>query len=105
MTDSDDRIEALTTSFNNLIEALRPRCPYCGAKLSHYWFYELFGGGQFQICLKCRKVVKRMDDEKPGCGTCKHFQIDGMFGLWGDIHDRDWVNKEYCSNYEKKGED
>ena len=42
-----------------------------------------------------------MDDEKPSCGTCKHFQIDGMFGLWCDIHDRDWVNKEYCSDYER----
>ena len=103
MTDSDDRIEALTTSFNIIREALRPRCPYCGAKLSHYWFYEpsCFGGGQFQICLKCRKkVVKRMDDEKPSCGTCKHFQIDGMFGLWCD-KSHDWMNIEYCSDYER----
>ena len=101
MTDSDDRIEALTTSFNIIREALRPRCPYCGAKLSHYWLPSLFGGGQFQICLKCRKkVVKMMDDEKPSCGTCKHFQIDGMFGLWCD-KSHDWMNIKYCSDYER----
>ena len=104
MRDSDDRIDALGSCFEVILEALRPRCPYCGAKLSHYWFYEQhLGGKQFQICPKCHeKVVKRMDDEKQSCGHCKHFQIDGMFGLWCDIHDRDWVNKEYCSDYEKK---
>ena len=103
MSDSHDRIEALTNSFNSIIEALRPRCPYCRAKLSHYWFYGL-RGEQFQLCPICHeKVVKRMDDEKQSCGTCKHFQIDGMFGLWCDIHDRDWVNKiEYCSDYEER---
>jgi len=39
--------------------------------------------------------------EKRSCAYCKHLQIDGMFGLWCDIHDREWVNREYCSDYEK----
>lgn len=63
MSDSDDRIDALGSCFEVILEALRPRCPYCGAKLSHYWFYGL-RGEQFQICPKCHEtVVKRMDDE------------------------------------------
>lgn len=45
-----------------------------------------------------------MTDEK-GCGTCKYFQIDGMFGLWCDIHDREWINIENCADYEKNGDE
>lgn len=56
MSDSDDRIEALTTSFNIIREALRPRCPYCGAKLSEYWYYTE-KGLKFQFCLICHKEV------------------------------------------------
>ena len=62
MSDSDDRIDALGSCFEVILEALRPRCPYCGAKLSHYWFYESpdCGGDQFQFCPKChKKVVKK----------------------------------------------
>ena len=35
------------------------------------------------------------------CGHCKHFQIDGMFGMWCE-KGRDWtlVNKN-CSDFER----
>lgn len=52
--------------------------------------------------LRVKKVFygERMT-EKRSCAYCKHLQIDGMFRLWCDIHDREWVNREYCSDYEK----
>ena len=37
------------------------------------------------------------------CGHCKHFQIDGMFGLWCE-KDHDWtLVNENCSDF--KGDD
>lgn len=34
------------------------------------------------------------------CGHCKHFQIDGMFGLWCE-KDHDWtLVNENCSDFE-----
>ena len=38
--------------------------------------------------------------ENKNCGTCKHLQIDGMFGMWCDL-DKDWENVEYCSDWER----
>lgn len=32
------------------------------------------------------------------CGTCKHFQLDGMFGMWCDLG-KDWKSVEYCSDW------
>lgn len=59
------RLEEIENWFTNVIkEALKPRCPFCGAKLSHYWFYmESYDlrkeFKQFQICPKCKKEVVR----------------------------------------------
>ena len=63
MTESD-RLEEIKKSFAEIIrEAVRPRCPFCGAKLSNYWFYESVSFKclqEFQICPKCKKkVVKK----------------------------------------------
>ena len=43
-----------------------------------------------------------MSEEK-SCGFCKHFQLDGMFGIWCDIHDAGWkdIDAETCPDYEK----
>ena len=40
---------------------------------------------------------------KKDCGTCKHFQLDGMFGMWCDINDTDYLKNtnDNCPNYEK----
>ena len=61
-----ERLGEIENWFNNVInEALRPRCPFCRAKLSHYWFYmESYyprsGVEEFQICPECKKkVVKK----------------------------------------------
>lgn len=46
--------------------------------------------------------VTRMTKRDKSCGNCKHFQIDGMFGIWCD-KGRKWenTNKNYCSDYER----
>lgn len=46
-------------------------------------------------------VVKQTTEEK-SCGRCKHFQLDGMFGMWCD-KDKDWENMDanYCSDYKR----
>lgn len=41
-----------------------------------------------------------MTDER-NCGHCKHFQIDGMFGMWCDINDTDYLLDGKCLNYEE----
>lgn len=40
--------------------------------------------------------------EKRNCASCKHFQIDGMFGTWCDINDTDYYYNDNndCLNYE-----
>lgn len=38
--------------------------------------------------------------ENKSCGTCKYFQLDGMFGMWCDLG-KDWINVEYCSDWER----
>lgn len=45
-----------------------------------------------------RKIKK--ESEEINCGHCKHFQLDGMFGMWCD-KSRDWMNidAEYCSDF------
>ena len=46
------------------------------------------------------KVEK--NDEERSCGYCKHFQLDGMFGIWCDIHDADWsIYDGDCPNFER----
>lgn len=39
------------------------------------------------------------DDEK-NCGLCKHYNLDGMFGVWCDIHEIPTHDK-YCSDFER----
>lgn len=41
--------------------------------------------------------------EEKSCGYCKHCQLDGMFGMWCDIYNYDWVNidAENCSYYDR----
>ena len=39
------------------------------------------------------------DDEK-NCGLCKHYNLDGMFGVWCDIHEIPTRDK-YCSDFER----
>lgn len=54
-----DRCSELMKWFEKALEeGLRPRCPSCGAKLDHYWYYG-YHGVQFQNCKKCGKVVKK----------------------------------------------
>ena len=41
-------------------------------------------------------------NEKQSCGYCKHFQLDGMFGIWCDIHDADWrIYDSDCPDFER----
>ncbi len=51
--ESEKRLEEIKKWFTKIVsEACRPRCPFCGAKLSNYWFYEPHGFRglqQFQI--------------------------------------------------------
>lgn len=49
--------------------------------------------------LKEYKTKPKLDTDN--CGHCKHFQIDGMFGIWCD-KDHDWtlINKN-CSDFER----
>ena len=36
------------------------------------------------------------------CGHCKHCQLDGMFGMWCDIHDDKFFhNVSVCSDFER----
>ena len=45
-------------------------------------------------------VALKMDCEKD-CAYCKHFQIDGMFGMWCEKgHDWTLMNKN-CSDFER----
>ena len=64
MNESDKRLEEINKWFAEKIrEAVRPRCPFCGAKLSNYWFYEpvFFRCLQeFQICPECKKKVVKL---------------------------------------------
>lgn len=39
-------------------------------------------------------------DKEKCCGHCKHFNLDGMFGIWCDIHEIPSYDK-YCSDYER----
>jgi len=39
-----------------LDEDLRPECPDCGAKLSHYWYYGT-DGSRMQNCKACGKMI------------------------------------------------
>ena len=41
--------------------------------------------------------------EEKCCGYCKHFQIDGMFGVWCDINDADYLKYDDgdCPNWER----
>lgn len=39
------------------------------------------------------------DDEK-NCGLCKHYNLDGMFGVWCDIHEIPTHDK-YCSDFKR----
>ena len=62
--ESEKRLEEIKKWFTKTVsEACRPRCPFCHAKLSNYWFYEPHGFRclqEFQICPECKeKVVKK----------------------------------------------
>lgn len=41
-----------------------------------------------------------MTDDR-NCGTCKYFQLDGMFGMWCDKK-HNWEEVEYCSEWERR---
>ena len=44
------------------------------------------------------------DGEKLSCGHCKHFNLDGMFGIWCSIHDADYKKyngEENCPDFER----
>ena len=67
MNESDKRLMEINNWFYEIVkEAIRPKCPFCGAKLSHYWFYEGFsypkGVKQFQICPRCKKKVVKYNE-------------------------------------------
>ena len=36
------------------------------------------------------------------CGHCKHFHLDGMFGIWCDINDTDYLKEGDCPNFERR---
>ena len=43
-----------------------------------------------------------MTKKEKCCGYCRHCQLDGMFGMWCDIHDdKFFYNVEYCPDYER----
>ena len=43
-----------------------------------------------------------MSEEEKNCGYCKHCQLDGMFGMWCDIHEDEFFhNVEYCLDYKR----
>ena len=49
------------------------------------------------------KLHRRLGDkisEEKNCGYCKHFQLDGMFGIWCD-KGYNWTEIEYCSDWER----
>jgi len=39
--------------------------------------------------------------EEKCCGLCKHYQLDGMFGIWCDIYEYPSHDAENCPNYER----
>ena len=54
--------------------------------------------------LKKELFELKMSEER-SCGHCKHFQLDGMFGIWCDINDTDYLRykgEEDCPNFEKE---
>ena len=49
----------------------------------------------------CRLLNEDYDKHHGNCGSCKHFQLDGMFGIWCD-KDRDWESNDGdCSDWEE----
>lgn len=40
-----------------------------------------------------------MTGKDKSCGHCKHFQVDGMFGMWCEKK-HNWTEVEYCEDYE-----
>ena len=56
--------------------------------------------GLIRLLNKQENTIKQLKEENKNCGTCKHLQIDGMFGMWCDL-DKDWENVEYCSDWER----
>lgn len=54
-----DRYTEIKRWFGKMLnEGLRPVCPYCGAKLDYYWYYD-YNGEQMQTCKKCGKAVTK----------------------------------------------
>lgn len=49
-----------------------------------------------------KRKVKELEkkEEEKNCGKCKHFQLDGMFGMWCDLG-KNWINEECCSDWER----
>lgn len=46
-----------------------------------------------------------MIENKRNCGSCIHFQSDGMFGIWCDINDTDYLHfdgEADCPNFKGK---
>ena len=56
-----------------------------------------------QLRIENMRLKKKCGDEmsEKNCGHCKHFQLDGMFGLWCE-KDHDWtLVNENCSDFER----
>lgn len=54
---------------------------------------------ELQDELKEYKTKPKLDTDN--CGYCKHFQIDGMFGIWCE-KDHNWtLVNENCSDFER----
>ena len=59
------------------------------------WYAEQFKI-QFENNLKkCGRT------EEKNCGLCKHYNLDGMFGIWCSIHEIPTHDAEHCSDYER----
>lgn len=44
--------------------------------------------------------IKVLDRKDKSCGHCKHFQVDGMFGMWCEKK-HNWTEVKYCEDYER----
>ena len=56
-----------------------------------------------QLRIENMRLKKKCGDEmsEKNCEHCKHFQLDGMFGLWCE-KDHDWtLVNENCSDFER----
>lgn len=53
-----------------------------------------------QYKTECEGIYSNKNDKK-SCGFCRHYQLDGMFGVWCDIHEIPLHDAENCKDYER----